>query len=994
MSKMIGTYSRFVQSGTRIFFHRTVQTRLWIVLFKTSEKNQFIMNSTGSSFLTNFFIRLLLLLITAITLSGQAPVDLTGTWQVELDPRDEGIDHEWYMRDLSGNITLPGSLDQAGLSPPNHNEFLNRLTPEHRYIGVAWFRKEVDIPEQWAGSEMDLFLEQCHWTSKVWINGRYAGGGESLTVPHTFSIGDLVLPGRNIIAIRVDNRMHVNVGKAHAVSEQTQTNWNGIIGRMEIRKHPEIAIGRVQVYPDLEARRARFRLHYRPNSRIFGSHYPTKVRITIHPAGKTIEDAILEREYVFNYNQYRTYADFTVNLGNELVYWDEFHPALYTVSIELETEYFGKTVRDEYSLLTGFREFATSGKQFTVNGQPTFLRGTLECAIFPLTGFPPMEKEEWLRIFSVVKAHGLNHMRFHSWCPPEAAFAAADQLGVYLQVEVPVWTVLGDGQPVDDFVYRESERILEWFGNHPSFCMMAIGNEPDGPEKFRFMGEVVEHWKKTDPRHLYTGSSGWGIIPENDFHSSPMPRLSSRGAGALEGGLLNKEPPSTKTDYNGMARINDIMTDWDRKTQKISESWLESDIRVPVVTHEMGQWCVYPDYSEIGKYTGVLKPRNLEAFRSLLQENGLGGRAVDFSRASGKLQAQLYKEEIEASLRTRDFGGFQLLDLHDFPGQGTALAGLLDVFWDTKGYITPEEFSAFCNATVPLSRMDKRVWTSGELFSAGLELAHYGAQTLENAKLEWSLSDKVGNLILQGEKELGSVQPGGLADAGRLEFPLKGMAAPARYTLHAELAGQRIRNSWDVWVFPEKLKVRNGSVTIAGALDEKTLSRLENGEKVLLLLAPDKVSGQVPMSFSTVFWCRQMFTRQKTQTLGMALDPDHPSLREFPTDFHADWQWWDLLIPGHASCMLMGDLPEDLQPVLQPIDDWNSNRRLGLLFEARAGKGRIMVCSIDLQNGMDQRPVARQLLHSLLEYMNSDAFDPKVSVNMKDIQGLIITNQP
>ena len=92
--------------------------------------------------------------------------------------------------------------------------------------------------------------------------------------------------------------------------------------------------------------------------------------------------------------------------------------------------------------------------------------------------------------------------------------------------------------------------------------------------------------------------------------------------------------------------------------------------------------------------------------------------ADSFLLASGKLQALCYKADIEAALRTKNFAGFQLLDLHDFPGQGSAIVGVLNPFWESKGYVTPQEYSEFCNSVVPLARMSKFVFNSGDTLKA------------------------------------------------------------------------------------------------------------------------------------------------------------------------------------------------------------------------------------------------------------------------------------
>ena len=363
----------------------------------------------------------------------------------------------------------------------------------------------------------------------------------------------------------------------------------------------------------------------------------------------------------------------------------------------------------------GLREIGAEGKQFVLNGRPAFFRGTLECCIFPLTGYPPTDVQSWKRIIRVCKAHGLNLIRFHSWCPPEAAFVAADELGFYFQVECAVWTNPGDDKALGDWLYAESERIVRAYGNHPSFVLLTHGNEPQRQEPRCVpgrLGQLLEAARPAPPRHQRLG------LPATA--REPVPRLSPECRGPH--GWLGK-------DY-----LKDVQA-----------------FTVPVIVHEMGQWCVYPNFDEISKYTGPLKPKNFEIFRDSLAEHGMLDQWRDFLRASGKLQALCYKEEIEAALRTPGIGGFELLDLHDFPGQGTALVGVLDPFWESKGYITPAQYRRFCNATVPLARVLKRVWTADETFSAEVEVAHFGPAPLENAVAAWKLVSADGQTLAKGE---------------------------------------------------------------------------------------------------------------------------------------------------------------------------------------------------------------------------------------------------
>jgi len=585
-------------------------------------------------------------------------------------------------------------------------------------------------------------------------------------------------------------------------------------------------------------------------------------------------------------------------------------------------------------------------------------------------------ENSWDRIFRVLKAHGLNHMRFHSWCPPEAAFVAADRQGIYLHVHVEcaAWanqgSAIGDGRPVDQFIIEESKRILRAYGNHPSFCMLAYGNEPAGRNQKQFLGRLVESWKASDPRRVYTSAAGWPIIPENQYHSTPRPRIHQWGAGLRC--RLNARPPETMGDYR------EFIAQYD----------------VPVVSHEIGQWCVYPNFDEIPKYTGVLKPRNFEIFRDFLRNHHMLDQAHDFLMASGKLQALCYKEEIESALRTPQMGGFQLLDLHDFPGQGTALVGVLDPFWDSKGYITPAEFHRFSCETVPLARMPKRTWTTAETFEAAVELAHYGPNHLTPARTLWKVIDAAGREVASGKLPEQQVAPGSLTRLGTIRVALRRFAVPGRFTLEVRLEDTPYANSWAFWVYAPQvdLTVPEGLLMV-DRLDKQALDHLRQGGRVLLLPAAGTVKGdrfgKVPPAFSPIFWNTAWTRRQAPHTLGILCDPDHPALARFPTEYHSNWQWWDLVTKSQV--MILEPLPPELRPIVQVIDDWFTARRLGLIFEARVGGGRLLVCSIDLKTRMDERPVARQMLHSLLQYADSEHFQPALTLRPEQVQALFET---
>lgn len=917
---------------------------------------------------------------------------------------------------MERRIRLPGSLPQQGIgdsvttntawtgdivdrswfTAPEYEQYRRPgnvkvpfwLQPEKHYVGAAWYQRDIEIPRRWTGQCVLLTLERPHWETRVWVDGEPVGANLSLSTPHEYDLGALK-PGRHTLTIRVDNRLVIDVGcNSHSVSDHTQGNWNGIVGRIEVEPRPLVRIGHQRVFTEGDNTvRVEVCLESKAEDAAAGTLIATvrAKRSGARLGSATSEFKCPEAARVRSGGHGDVVAQQTnvivLRLDRPAENWSEFNPVLYEVVTELRAGGGGR-YRDRQRVTFGFRQIATDGTQFTVNGHKTFLRGTLECCIFPKTGHPPVEIGEWKRLMRVAQAHGLNTIRFHSWCPPEAAFEAADELGVYLHVECSSWanqsTTLGDGKPVDRWVLDEAERILRAYGNHPSFVLMLYGNEPGGDRHAAYLKKWVAHFKALDPRRLYSGGAGWPQLPEDQFHVTPDPRVQAWGAGLKS--RINAQPPETRTDYRAYVAAR----------------------KVPVVSHEIGQWCVYPNFDEMRKYTGHLKPRNFEIFQDRLEAHGMLEQARDFLLASGKLQTLCYKEDIESALRTPGMGGFQLLDLHDFPGQGTALVGVLDPFWEEKGYVAAREFHRFCGPTVLLARMDRRVFTEDDVFEADVEVAHFGPAPIHGAEVRWRLVGDRGTTFHAGTLPSQVILVGNGNPLGHVRIDLRDVHVPAhlkfvvglydRHDSAGRSVNEELENDWDIWVYPAKPGVDAlPSTKIVRELDTAAGEELERGGTVLWLLSPDRVRpdpklGKVELGFSSIFWNTAWTGRQAPHTLGILCDPRHPLFADFPTEFHSNWQWWYLVT--RAGAMILDNLPREVRPTIQVLDDWVTARKLGLLFEARVGRGKLVVCSIDLERDLAANPVARQFRQSLFKYMAGDQFRPQVSVTLDQVRAL------
>lgn len=888
-------------------------------------------------------------------LFGAAPeprnISIAGEWRLRLDPDDAGMATNWFKSGSSSfdRIQLPGSTDEQHFGNKNEGRDLLHLTHAWWYIGPAWYEREITIPETWRGKRITLLLERCHWETRAWLDGYPLGLQNSLSTPHIYELGGPerrgVTPGAHRLTVRVDNRRQIDIGESSAVTEEGPGNWNGIAGRMELRATDAVWIDEVSAYPDLARNLVHVKVRIRNTT---GDSSAANLTLTVGAATDSTSVVVSDLPV--------STIERDLPLPNPAQPWSEFTAAVQELSVALASTPAASTSAavffDEAHTTFGLRALTTAAKQMMLNGRVIHLRGAVDNGSFPLKGYPPTDLETWRARLQIYKDYGFNHIRFHSWCPPEAAFAAADELGLVFQVENPMW--IGDGRvSADDkraeFIDKEARRIVDTYGNHPSFALMTMGNE-EGSGQDPFLINLVSSLQQGDPRHLYSTTSAPDNArrPDNYFVSAGPEWRNLRGDPRFE-----QNPPDTSFDYR-------------QYVEKVDR---------PIVAHELGQWTVFPDLAEARKYTGPLQPRYLDAYREALERNGLLSQAEAFRQASGALMVALYKEEIESNLRTPGLTGFQLLGLTDWPGFGPAFIGVLDTLGESKGLITPEAFRRFNAPTVPLLRLKKRAWTTNESLEAQVEIAHFGPADFDNLQTSWALRDATGRTVASGELPPAKVATGGLTAHGAIRLELKNYPAPARYSMQVS-AGAFV-NDWDIWLYPEKLPSPKSNIVIATRWDDATRKQLAAGRTVVLLLDPKQKARTVATVFTTAFWSNAWFPDRR-ETMGVLCQPSHGALKDFPTETHADWQWWDLM-RGSRAFVLTGT-PAGLKPVVQVIDDAARSFPLGAVFEARVGRGKLLATSFDLVNSLDTRLAARQLRSSLLRYAASRDFDPRIEL--------------
>lgn len=851
-------------------------------------------------------------------------------------------------------VQLPGTLDTNGIghadrvAAPWHpdestNEALTgtdviatRLTRKHTYEGPAVYARTLSLVPP-AGKRVFLEAERSRRLTLA-VNGRRVQPlfSPSISAPYVFEITGL-LSGTDEIALTCDNSYpgwpHDDIVFSSAATDETQTNWNGIIGYLRLRMEEESFIQAVRVYPhgaqlDVCA------------EVLSGCAWADEITVCSEALSKSVTHPA------------RGNAGMTsvwlrdLPLSPKVRRWDEGEGSLYSLTVTL----WGQSSTVSF----GVRDFAARDGRLALNARTVFLRSDTNCAVFPETGHWPMDVPTWRRILEVYRAYGVNCVRFHSHCPPEAAFAAADEMGMLMQPELSHWNPRNAFASGESRAYyrAELEGILRMLANHPSFVMLSLGNELHmGEGGQAYADELLGLARALDPTRLYASGSNnhygaKGENPADDFYTSVCYRGHAlRATSSPMVGWLNEQAPDWRTDYAAAMQA------------------IRAGSRQPVISFEVGQYEILPDFAQLEEFTGVTRPDNLALIADRVKAAGLSERWKDEVEASGELALRCYRAEVEAALRTEGMSGISLLGLQDFPGQGTALVGMLSSHLRPKPYAfaAPERFARFFTGVLPLVLLPRMTYTCEETLTAEVRMANYGKKDL-CGEAGWTLAGE--GVSLSGRLPRACARSGGLTELGTLRIALGGVRKASRLTLSVWLCG--FENRYDVWVYPACTPVCPPAVHECRTLDSAALSVLEDGGTVYL--APDSTQEALPGSvrgqFSTDFWSVGTFPAQPGG-MGLLIDTAHPIFKDFPTDSHTDWQWWPM---ASQRAVVLPQTLDGVRPIVTLMDSYAYLRPMAMMLECRVGRGRLFFSSMGLHSLLEY-PEARALQSAVYRYL-------------------------
>ena len=887
-------------------------------------------------------------------------IDVSGAWRYRLDPEDLGMQKQWFMEQFDEKtMILPGTTNsnqigtkqEASLQQEFSKNALACFRENYRYQGVLWLQKTVVLPREFQDKELTLFLERTLGQSTLWLEGQYIGEEYSLSIPHRYRFVTANLDQQEMLTLtlRLDNRDLMNIGvRSSAYSLDTQGFWCGVVGEMSLT--------------DSVCTPADMKLTFAEDTELLRIELPNKgvgqvSRILISDEKGEAVPFVLKKE-----ERHTDKLILWLRLSAVLS-WQADQPNYYDVTLVIDD-----------SVLTkrwGFLRLTTTQGQLFANGEKLYLKGNLDCGVFPDTGYPVMEEAYWERTFQKQLDYGFNHVRFHSWCPPEIAFQVADRLGVYLMVEGPFWldewfhNSVGDYPEHYEFIAKECSGIAKEYGHHPSFCFFAVGNELHGD--FPFLATVLRDEVFQEQR-IFTTLTANTTNLQRDFYEGAddfFVGVEYKGRGLRGNRFLDEIV--TRTDFQ-----------YDEQASFIPSS---------VITHEIGQYASYPSLEEIGKFSGKLEPTNLLAIQNELQRKQLLDKQVAYTHYSGLLARNCYKAEIEAVVRSNQLSGFQLLGLQDYPGQNTATIGILDSHWEEKGFCTSETFCEFNQALIPMVELSKRIFDSKEVLNYRIGIRNSTGrdvlpgdetkvivtlkdQTLESFPLDTAVKSGQYQIIKEGSFDLGQF----VCEYGeRIDLRIA-----------VQQADQLYQNHWSIWVFATENPVCEDIIQDSW-LSPQVVQELEAGRTCVVSLSPSKHESIYPGNYFPVFWSPVFF--ESTDACGMMVDKAHPLFRYFPTDEYLTLQWKRLV--ENSVCFEV----HTSSAITELIPNFFVNERRTNIEEYQVGPGKLLIHGFDLERSSEPEEIAFR--NALMRYLQSDEFAPKETLDIATLQNYfpVIANE-
>lgn len=911
-----------------------------------------------------FFLSLLL--AAGIAKAASSNISLDGDWHFRADP-DGSLTVEKLA---SASYVLPTSIPSSWQS---------QFRDLRDYAGVAWYWRTVTAQAPGPDQLALLHFGAVDYAAEVYVNGQKAGAHEGGYLPFDIDVTSLLHAGENQIAVRVvdpgGKPREVVDGIDYAEIPHGKQNWyvqtSGLWQSVELDYRPRLRLGSVHISATADGS---FTI---TAPVIDGTTHPVEVAAEIlDPSGKRL----------WTSTQGLAGAGATATLKGAIhdpLLWSPSHPNLYQLRATLNSG-------DTFQCRFGFRTFATRDGKFYLNGQPIYLRGALDQDFYPDTIYTPPSLDYLKDEMRKAKALGLNLLRCHIKVPDPRYLEAADETGVLIWYEIPSW-----GKLTPDSERRAMETLhgmVERDANHPSIVIASVINEDWGAN----LKEPADRaWLKSAYQQAKTFVP-WLVVDNSaccdNFHIA-----------------------TDIADFHQYDAIPDHASDFDRLIDDQAErpGWLFSPYGdavtkgdEPLMLSEFGNWGLPtlgadPPWWFSRDFAGnpITKPDGVDQRFTEYQYNTLFPDLKSLSEATEWHEFAALKYQIAAIRAHTEFQGYVITEFTDVNWEAN---GLLDMWRHPK--VFGDQLNRLQQDDLLILRGDDRNFTVAQTVKAEVDLSHYSAADLAGAKVDW----RVEGTNLSGSIFVATITSAGASKVGDISFKVPSTPAPVKRELTAQLivADRPVASdSLDYYFYPYKMPDLPPPVSFYDPPPGR-LRRLVNDMQERNYLAPTGAEAFPVLITSTLDDTVKNKLRAGARVIlistdALALAPGInivPREGDYNGNWISDFLWIHKDQPPFAgigfdtfpgfetqavtpSAVITGIPSQDFKDVLAGMFYGWIHNNVGVLVQAKAGKGKLLICTFSLGTTYGSDPYATRLLDALVNYATSD-FSPHFELPM------------
>jgi len=804
-------------------------------------------------------------------------------------------------------------------------------------VGCLAYEKTFVLEQVQANTE--LFIGGVQNAVSAWINGVYLGRHEGYSTPFAFPIPeDVLTAGENRITLAVsNNRLQGYQGRpvSGLTSRAANECTGGIYGDVELRSYPD---GLCDLWVTTDAACQAVTVH------TSGAVHMKKA-VTVSQNGKILFDAEIPAG---SENLTLDAADFAK--------WTPETPNLYDLTVTTENQ--------SLSASFGVRRLTAEGTRLYLNGEPFYFRGICEHCYQYKTVHPTRDKAYYVTVIRKLKSLGFNAIRFHTWIPPYEYMEAADEEGILLEVESPNNTALA-----------EWEKIVRFCRHYPSVNLYSTGNELQIDGAYENHLHACADLVHTQTDALFSPMSAmrgveYMLTEQDPRMDTPFPHNSQR---------LSRI--GTYSDVYNSYSLGLTSYDSSLGTQKVLDERNEIYGK-PLLSHEICIQGTYIDLSLAQRYEGtrIGKTQFMSSVRTHLADQGLLDRADTYYKNSVKWQSLLRKHCFETVRRCHSFAGYDFLgDIDTHWHTFGYCVGMMNEFYELKDGQTTENVLRYNSPTVLLADTQRVNLWAGEAVQIPIWVSHYGPD-IEKARLHVSVRAD-GKTVAQTDVTVERLRKGQLKQLACFSFCVPELERAAGLELHAELSGPQgtYRNGWELYAFPktEESTCRNVIVRKGCTIDELQAD-MQAGNRVVIFGTEPFASSQVSFQLS--------IAGRTTGHLATVI-AKHPITDAFPHSGFCAKQFENMLNGGKAA--ILAGTQGQHAPVIDIATSYKNAQKEALLFEYRIGKGRLLVCTLNLQ---EEDPAAMWLKNTILSYAESQAFAPDAELTMQELAQVCAVN--